>query len=121
MPIPKLSESIIRAHAAPESFSRGKSYYDRGAVISLAQRGNMLQGQVEGSQYTPYHVRIIFDEGGITTATCTCPYDWGGWCKHIVAVLLACLYKNDAIESRPSLDALLAELDRAQLQTLVLG
>ena len=34
MPIPKLSESIIRAHAAPESFSRGKSYYDRGAIYS---------------------------------------------------------------------------------------
>ena len=121
MPIPKLSESIIRAHAAPESFSRGRSYYDRGAVISLAQRGNTLQGQVEGSQYTPYHVRIIFDEGGITTATCTCPYDWGGWCKHIVAVLLKGMHEAGEIETRPALDALLADLDRAQLQALLVG
>ncbi len=121
MTIPALSEATIRAHSAPESYSRGQSYYEHGAVSNLALRGNLLQGDVEGSQYTPYRVRVTFDQGAITAATCTCPYDWGGWCKHIVAVLLACLYKNDAIESRPSLDALLAELDRAQLQTLVLG
>jgi len=28
------------------------------------------------------------DKGDIE-ASCTCPYDWGGYCKHIVATLLA--------------------------------
>ncbi|MBD2305029.1 SWIM zinc finger family protein [Chroococcidiopsis sp. FACHB-1243] len=26
---------------------------------------------------------------GIVSADCTCPYDWGGLCKHQIAVLLA--------------------------------
>src|SRR4051812_36916687 len=116
MTIPALSEATIRAHSAPESYSRGQSYYEHGAVSNLALRGNLLQGDVEGSQYTPYRVRVTFDQGGVTSATCTCPYDRGGWCKHIIAVLLACLYQGNRIETRPELATLLADLDRAQLQ-----
>jgi uncharacterized Zn finger protein len=119
--IPSLSEATIRAHSSAESYSRGRSYYDRGAVASLALRGKLLEGAVEGSEYEPYRVRVNFDAGGITSATCSCPYDFGGWCKHIVAALLAALYDSDAIESRPPLDTLLADLDRTQLQTLLIG
>jgi len=121
MTIPALSEATIRAHSAAESYSRGRSYYDHGAVSNLVLRGNQLQADVEGSQYTPYRVGVTFDQGGITSARCTCPYDWGGWCKHIVAVLLACLYQDEQIESRPTLGAQLAQLDRTQLQGLLLG
>jgi uncharacterized Zn finger protein len=121
MLIPALSEALIRANSSPDSFSRGRDYYDSGAVVDLALRGNTLEGEVEGSQYTPYRVRVAFDQGGVTSASCTCPYDWGGWCKHIVAVLLTSLYEAEEIEARPSLDALLAELDRAQLQALLVG
>ncbi|MFL5803976.1 MAG: SWIM zinc finger domain-containing protein [Roseiflexaceae bacterium] len=121
MAIPGLSEASIRAHASPDSFSRGRSYYDSDAVVDVTQRGNTIQGEVEGSQYTPYRIQIAFDQGGVTSATCTCPYDWGGWCKHIVAVLLADLYEGDEIEIRPTLETLLADLDRAQLQALLLG
>jgi len=121
MNIPGLSERAIRQQAAAESFRRGQDYYRRGAVISLAWRGGVLQAEVEGSQYEPYRVRVAFDQGGITEVTCSCPYDWGGWCKHIVAVLLACLRDPDKIEERPALDELLADLDREQLRDLVLG
>src|SRR6185295_7140140 len=121
MSIPKLSEATIRAQSSPDSFSRGRNYYDSGAVSDLALRGARLQAEVEGSQYTPYRVSIAFDQDGITSASCTCPYDWGGWCKHIVAVLLTCLYEGDEIETRPSLDTLLADLDRVQLQALLVG
>lgn len=119
--IPSLSEATIRAHASPESYSRGRSYYDRGAVADVALRGNLLEGAVEGSEYTPYRVRVNFDAGGITSATCSCPYDFGGWCKHIVALLLAGLYDAAGIERRPPLEQLLADLDRTQLQALLIG
>ncbi|MDQ2997914.1 MAG: SWIM zinc finger family protein, partial [Chloroflexota bacterium] len=95
--------------------------YDRGAVADLTLRGDLLEGAVEGSEYAPYRVRVSFDTGGITSATCSCPYDFGGWCKHIIALLLAALHDRDAIESRPPLDALLADLDRTQLQALLIG
>lgn len=120
MAIPTFSEAAIRQQSTAQSFRRGEDYYWRGAVGSLVQRGNALQAEVEGSQYEPYRVHVTFDEGGITSADCSCPYDWGGWCKHIVATLLACLEDPDEIEVRPALDELLADLDREELQSLLL-
>ena len=52
-------------------------------------------------------------------ATCHCPYDWGGWCKHIAAALLAGLDNRTKSKSVPLPD-LLSGLDREQLQALVL-
>jgi uncharacterized Zn finger protein len=121
MSIPKFTEAAIRAKCSSDSFSRGRSYYDRGAVSDLVLRGASLQAEVEGSQYEPYRVSIIFDQGGIASASCTCPFDWGGWCKHIVAVLLTCLHEGDEIETRPTVDTLLADLDAAQLRVLLVG
>jgi uncharacterized Zn finger protein len=82
MTIPALSEAVIRGQATAQSFQRGQDYYHQGYVISLVQRGDALQAKVEGGQYQPYRVRVDFDKGGIIGASCTCPYDWGGWCKH---------------------------------------
>ena len=120
MKIPSLNEAAIRRQATPESFSRGESYYWGGAVLSLVQRGNTVQAKVAGSQFEPYRVQVAFDEGGVTDAFCDCPYSWGGWCKHIVAVLLACAREPDRVEPRPTLDELLAGLDREQLRDLLL-
>ena len=49
--------------------------------------------------------------GGVD-ANCSCPYDWGGYCKHIVAVLLAYLHEPEKVTERPSVDELLADLGR---------
>jgi uncharacterized Zn finger protein len=121
MNIPGLSEGFIRQQAAAESYRRGEDYYRRGSVISLLRRGDVLRAEVEGSQYEPYRVHVAFDPGGITDVTCSCPYDWGGWCKHVVAVLLACLRNPEQIEVHPALDDLIAGLDRGQLADLVAG
>jgi len=118
--LPSFSEATIRRQATPESFSRGESYYSDGAVFALIQRGNVLQADVAGSQFEPYRVRITFDEGGVADAFCTCPYDWGGWCKHIIATLLTCLREPDLIEERPTLVELLAGLDPEQLRDILL-
>lgn len=114
MKLPGLTETSIRAGATVESFRRGQEYYDQGAVVFLARRGDVIEAEVEGSQPEPYSVRVEFDEGGVTMALCDCPYDWGGWCKHIVATLLACLHEPESIEERPPLEQLLSGLDRDQ-------
>ncbi len=119
--LPGLTENAIREGASAESFRRGEGYYDEGAVLSLARRGDVIQAEVEGSQPEPYLVRVEFDEGGITAAFCDCPYDRGGWCKHIVATLLACLHEPESIEERPPLGQLLSGLDRDQLQGILLA
>lgn len=120
MTLPKITESTIRQYASAETFGRGQQYYRQGAVLSLVQRGDVLQAEVEGSEPAPYRVRLVFDAGGATEAACSCAYEWGGWCKHIVATLLAAINRPQEIEERPPLDVALADLDRAQLQALLL-
>jgi uncharacterized Zn finger protein len=118
--LPTLTESIIRQGATGDSFRKGQQYYQGGAVSDLALRGTLFQAQVQGSEYEPYQVRVTLDDTGVKAASCTCPYDWGGWCKHIVAALLAYTHERETIEERPELAELLARLNREQLQALLL-
>lgn len=120
MVLPELTEAMVRRVATGESFERGYEYYDEGAVLSLILRAGVLQAEVEGSNPQPYTVRCMFDEQGVASATCTCPYDRGGWCKHIVATLLTVIHDPETIEERPPLVTLLSGLDREQLQGLLL-
>ena len=113
------TEADVRAGANDQSFQRGSSYYRTGAVSDLVRRGNLLTAQVTGSDYTPYRIDVtLLDDGSIGAASCTCPYDWGGYCKHIVAVLLLAL-REDAITVKPDLDTLLAGLTEAQLRRII--
>ena len=114
------TESLIRQQASAESFKRGKQYHRAQMVVSLLRRGNIIQGEVEGSQFSPYYIRLFADADVMAGATCTCAYDWGGWCKHIVAVLLTCIHEPGKIKERPALEDLLSELDRGQLHALLL-
>jgi hypothetical protein len=116
---PTLTESDIRRLAASESFARGEGYYASGAVSELQKRGNTLTARVAGSQYEPYRVTITVGPSGIEAAECTCPYDWGGVCKHVVATLLAWVREPDSTESLPSLDEQLAGHSREDLITIV--
>src|SRR2546430_2417253 len=120
MSLPQLTEETIRQYSSAQSFQRGSDYYQEGAVISLVRRGTTLQAEVEGSEVSPYIVCCAFDSNEDLIATCTCPYDWGGWCKHIVATCLACIHQPEMIEERPPLDSQLANLNRDQLQLLLL-
>lgn len=115
-----LSEDLIRQHATDTSYERGRAYYQSGAVRSVVKRGRHIHAEVEGSQIVPYQVDITFDESGVTDARCTCPYDWGGWCKHIVATLLTCLHHPERVEERPTVAEMLADLDREALQTILI-
>ncbi len=117
---PGLTEGLIRSNAAAEAFARGQSYAQNGAVHGLVQRGMLLEARVHGSQYEPYRVEIEFDQGGIAYTHCTCPYSYGGWCKHVVAVLLTCLNPTLHIEERPLLEEQLASLARDELQAILL-
>ena len=121
MDIPNLSEMAIRRQSTAESYERGRDYYRSGMVFGLVRRGNQMVAQVMGSQYDPYTVSVDFDRDGLTDVACDCPYDWGGWCKHIIATLLVCLHEPGRIEKRPTIADLLADLDRAQLHRVLMG
>lgn len=115
-----ITEALIQDHTSPESFRRGEDYYRQGAVLSVTRRDATLQAEVAGSDVTPYSVRVSFDEAGITHASCSCPYDWGGWCKHIVATLLVCAHEPEMVRDLPALEQTLSTLDRDELEDLLL-
>ena len=117
--IPRLVESDIRHLANSQSWSRGKSYYNSGRIYNLVWREGTLTAEVEGSSYEPYIVEIGFNENKLVHTYCTCPYDWGGDCKHIVATLLQLIHKPESIDQRPALDELLADLNREQLANVI--
>ena len=119
MTLQKLTLSTIKRYATDKSFARGQSYWNSGAVVSLTQRQNVLQSEVEGNDPVPYRITIDFDGGGITSAHCSCPYSFEGWCKHIVATLIACIEQPDTIEQRPSIAQLLDSLNLVQTQGLI--
>ena len=112
----KISESAIRQNTSDKSFERGKEYARSQSVRDLVLRDQTLQASVAGSTY--YRVNIGFSDRGIQSAKCSCPYDFGGWCKHIVAVLLVAL-EQPKIEERPSLSEMLEKLDLAQTRKLL--
>lgn len=116
----KATEATMRRYADSQSLQRGLEYYHEGAVDNLIVRGNTLSAEVEGSEPEPYTVQITFGPGDKVIAECTCPYEWGGWCKHIVAAMYAYLHEPEAVEERPALEALLSPLNRDSLQALLL-
>ena len=113
-------EAAIRALAGPEVFLRGQEYRRRGAVESLVARGDAIKAEVAGSAPEPYRVTLRIAEGRITQTACTCPYEWGGACKHVIAALLTLADAPARLEERPSLAQTLEPLDRAALAALVL-
>lgn len=114
-----ITNATIHSLASGQSYERGEDYYHTGAVDDVQKRGNLLIAEVEGSSYEPYQVTIELGEDQIISTHCTCPYDWGGACKHIVAVLLAYMHHPEQVTERPTLDALLADLDAPKLRELL--
>ncbi len=115
-----LNEDLILSKVTEKSFERGEDYYNDGMVESLVQRGSRLFAEVLGSEEDPYHVGVYLQEDDFS-ASCTCPYDWGGYCKHIVAVCLTWMHDRDSVEARTPIEELLSELDAERLRSLVLA
>lgn len=119
MLIPHFNEAALREHATHKSFDRGSDYYQAGTVSRICQRGNCIHAEVSGSESEPYYINLEFNDQGVILAGCTCPYDYDGWCKHLVAVGLACLHQPHIIPELPTLEQLLDRLDYEEIQVLV--
>lgn len=76
--------------------------------------------QCEGSSAPSYRLRAELDEGGVRSASCTCPYDWGGDCKHVVALLLMYIHQSDEFSEQKNVNELLAGMEKDALIALIL-
>ena len=80
-----VTQDTITDRCTEAVFERGENYYQDGHVQQVDRFDDLVTATVEGSRL--YDVTIEFD-GRSPDTRCTCPYDGGGDCKHIVAVLL---------------------------------
>ncbi len=80
-----LKNATIRDICTDVVFERGVNYYHQDRVQELAIDGGEIRATVRGSDY--YDVAIDIVDDGVRSH-CSCPYDYAGDCKHIVAVLL---------------------------------
>ena len=117
--LPRLTEAHIRKLASESSFERGTNYYHDGAILEPIRQEMELRALCEGSGYEPYQVSVKLAKSGIAETSCTCPYDYGGICKHIVALLLAYVHEPRSFRSIPPLTALLAGLSQEELIALI--
>ena len=115
-----LREEQIARQMSSRIYSRALELYRKGAVENLVLRGRRLNAQVQGFHEPFYTVTIDFDEQGVRQATCTCAYDYGDWCKHIGAVLLACIRAPEKIVQMPPIEQVLEPLDAAALRRVLL-
>ena len=89
---------LINQIAPPEVVARGRAYFHDGRVQLETVSENIVRASVDGSDI--YTVELHGDASGFE-ATCTCPFQWDGKCKHIVATMLATLYSNAKVEYSP--------------------
>ena len=78
-----LTHSDLKSVLKSKILSRARGYV--GQVRDGVRKGKTLTAEVRGSRL--YQVEVDVEPSGIT-AHCSCPYNWGGYCKHIGAVLL---------------------------------
>jgi uncharacterized Zn finger protein len=118
-----LTADMIRRYTDPNSFNRGRGYARGGRIFKTVRRGTTLQARCHGSSGGPYRVEAILaaadDDSGHnpTAARCDCPR--GGFCKHIVALLLTWIESPESFEARPPLAEMLADKSREELITLI--
>jgi uncharacterized Zn finger protein len=80
-----VDRETVQKRSTNTVFERGENYRDEGRIQRLDRFGDLVTAAVSGSSL--YDVTVEFSGQGIDTR-CTCPYDGGGDCKHVVAVLL---------------------------------
>lgn len=91
----KLDLDAIRDLCTESSFERGIDYYDEERVEIVSAAKSKVEAIIAGTR--DYKVEIDTDDP--LAATCNCPYDWGGYCKHIVATMLVMVYEGVSTEA----------------------
>jgi hypothetical protein len=116
--LPRLTEAQVRQLATKQSFERGDRYYRDGAIVSSIRQGSELRADCEGS-HLYFCQATLGGKNGVTAATCACEYDWGGICKHLVALLLTYVRQPNAFDVVPPVEELLASRSQAELVALI--
>jgi len=81
-------ENFTKFHASEQTIQKGRDLFINGLVnfIDFDEKKDKRKFTVKGSEmYTVYIKGLSRND---VDTSCTCPFDWGGICKHSVASLL---------------------------------
>ena len=118
-----VAEVDLRGYTDTNSLSNGKSYYRNGYISRTTLRGATLAGLCQGSSGGPYRVEAELvpadasEPGPVAAWNCSCPR--GGFCKHVVALLLAWIGAPGRFVPRREVGELLASKSREELLGLL--
>ena len=110
--LPILTLDLLKDKSTGESFIRGRDYYHDGLVSNLRVEDNSYIASVAGSYH--YEVKITQNNNDIDFS-CTCPYDWGGICKHCIAVGLYILNRDKKVVKKTKIRKKLKIEDKIDL------
>ena len=116
---PQLTLEQIQQRCTEQSFTRGLDYFHAGAIDNPVLHGYTLSATCEGTDIDPYRVTVELIPTEITSTCCSCPYDWGGDCKHIAALLLTYIQEPDTILSLEPLFATLEAKSKSSLLQII--
>ena len=119
MELPQITLDQIQERCTEQSFTRGVDYFYADAISNPVFHDYTLSATCEGTDIDPYHVTVELMPTGIDAAHCSCLYDWGGDCKHIVALLLTCFHNPETILSLEPLLATLASEPSSRLVHII--
>ena len=115
---------------SPQILSRGRNYYQNGAVSQLTRNAKGYTAVVEGTE--DYCVEVEMEGSTVEFMDCDCPYaEDGNNCKHMAAVLYAIEALNEdaapmvqnAKSSKKSVsestEALIARIPEAELRSFL--
>jgi uncharacterized Zn finger protein len=118
-----LTESQIANQTDSGSFSRGRGYFRSGRIFDAVRRESTLRARCHGSSGGPYLVEVTLAPSNQAKGpnpiafACDCPR--GGFCKHIVALLLTWIDAPESFEVRPPIAEVLSEKCQEELIALI--
>src|SRR5215212_1129973 len=118
-----LSDDIIARQTDAGSFSRGKTYFRGKRIFNGVRRGDLLRARCRGSSGGPYLVEATLapvdkpQSRNPVKYLCNCPR--GGFCKHVVALLLTWIDRPESFDVRPPIADVLAGKSREELVALI--
>jgi len=118
--LPSLSRTDVQNWTERRFYDRGENYFRQDRIQRPRREGKTLKAECRGSQPNPYHVEAELDEDGIAWAECSCPMGGGGYCKHVVALLLTWVESSKKFESQDPLERILQEQSSRKLAQLIL-
>ena len=97
-----IDKRILKKMSTEKSYERGINYYDMDMVNNPKVSGNTIFAEVSGKSFPYYDVELNIDNPDINY--CTCPYDFGGVCKHIIALGLKWYHEQESFQKIKEID-----------------